>query len=67
MHASTDALVRARVWRRHYELLGEAILEKTSLLRHTNCSAQEYDTSSTTNDEGNHCEKQEGGCQNSTT
>ena len=31
------------------------------------CSAPEYDTSSTTNDEGNHCEKQEGGCQNSTT
>ena len=32
-----------------------------------NCSAQEYDTSYTTNDEGDHCEKQEGGCQNSTT
>ena len=32
-----------------------------------NCSAQEYDTSSTTNDEGDHCEKQEGGCQDSTT
>ena len=32
-----------------------------------NCKAQEYYTSSTTNDEGDHCEKQEGGCQNSTT
>ena len=25
-----------------------------------NCSAQEYDTSSTTNDEGDHCEKEDG-------
>ena len=32
-----------------------------------NCSTKEYDTSSTTNDEGDHCEKQEGGCQKSTT
>ena len=32
-----------------------------------NCSAQVYDTSSATNDKENHCEKQEGGCQNSTT
>ena len=32
-----------------------------------NCSAQEYDTTSTTNDEGDHCEKLEGGCQNNTT
>ena len=32
-----------------------------------NCSAQEYDTPSTTNDDGRHCKKQEGGCQNSTT
>ena len=32
-----------------------------------NCSAQEYDTSSTTNNEGDHYEKQEGGCQSSTT
>ena len=32
-----------------------------------NCSAQEYDTSSTTNNEGDHCEKKDGGCQNSTT
>ena len=32
-----------------------------------NCSALEYDTSSTKNNEGDHCEKQEGGCQNSTT
>ena len=32
-----------------------------------NFSAQEYDTSSTTNDEGGHCENQEGGYQNNTT
>ena len=32
-----------------------------------NCSAQECDTSSTTNNEGDHCGRQEGGCQNSTT
>ena len=32
-----------------------------------NCSAQEYDTPSTTNDEGDHCEKLDGGCQNNTT
>ena len=32
-----------------------------------NCSAQEYDTSSTTNDEENHGEKREGGCQNNAT
>ena len=32
-----------------------------------NCFAQEYDTSSTRNDEAGHCEEQEGGCQNSTT
>ena len=31
-----------------------------------NCSAQEYDTLSTTNDEGDRCENSEGGCQNST-
>ena len=31
-----------------------------------NCSAQEYDTSSKTSDDGRHCEKQEGGRQNST-
>ena len=32
-----------------------------------NCSAQEYDTPLTTNDEGDHCEKKDGGCQNNTT
>ena len=32
-----------------------------------NCSVQDYDTLSSTSDEGNHCEKQVGGCQNSTT
>ena len=32
-----------------------------------NSSSQEYDTSSTTNDDWNHCEKQEGGYRNSTT
>ena len=32
-----------------------------------NCSAQEYDTPSTTNDEGHHCKKWDGGCQNNTT
>ena len=31
------------------------------------CSAQEYDTSSTANDDGDRCEKQDGGSQNSTT
>ena len=31
-----------------------------------NCSAQEYGTPSTTNGEGDHCEKYDGGCQNST-
>ena len=31
-----------------------------------NCSAQEYDTPSTTNDEGDHCEKEDGGFQNTT-
>ena len=33
-HASTNALVRARVWRRHDELLGAVVLEKAGLLRH---------------------------------
>ena len=33
-HASTNALVRARVWRRHNVLLGGAVLEKASLFRH---------------------------------
>ena len=32
-----------------------------------NCSTQEYDTPSTTNDEGDDCEKKDGGCQNNTT
>ena len=32
-----------------------------------NCSALEYDTPSTRNDDGDHCEKQEEDCQNSTT
>ena len=32
-----------------------------------NCSAQEYDTSSMTNDEGDHCENIGRGCQNITT
>ena len=31
------------------------------------CSAQEYGTSSTTNNEGDHGDKQDGGCQNNTT
>ena len=30
-------------------------------------SAQEYDTSPTTNDEGDHCEKKDGSCQHNTT
>ena len=33
-YASTIALVRARVWSRHNELLSAAVLEKASLLRH---------------------------------
>ena len=33
-HASTNALVHARVWRRHNELLGAAVLEKAGLLHH---------------------------------
>ena len=33
-HASTNALVRARVWRGHKELLGAGVLEKASLFRH---------------------------------
>ena len=32
-----------------------------------NCSAQEYETSSTTHNEGDRCEKKDGGCQNNTT
>ena len=32
-----------------------------------NCFAHKYDTASMTKYEGDHCEKQEGGCQNSTT
>ena len=32
-----------------------------------NCSAQEYDTSSTANDKGDYCKEQEEGYQNSTT
>ena len=32
--ASTDALVRAWVWPDHDELIGAAVLEKASLLRH---------------------------------
>ena len=59
-------LVPARVWRRKNELLGAAALtEAFSAI--INCFAQEYGTSSTTNDEGDHCEKQEGGCQKSST
>ena len=33
----------------------------------TNCSAQEHETSSTTNADAVHCEKMEEGCQNNTT
>ena len=55
-HASTDALVRARVWRRYIDLLGAAILENERFLCHRKVLAQEYDTSSTTNDEKDHCE-----------
>ena len=32
-----------------------------------NCSAQEYDTSSTTNNDGDHCDKRERSCRNGTT
>ena len=33
-HASTNARVLARVWRRHNELLGAAVMEKASPLRY---------------------------------
>ena len=66
-HASTDALVLAWVRRGQNELLGAAVLEKASLLRHHKLLRAEYDTPSTTNDDGDHFVKQEGGCHNSTT
>ena len=65
-HASTNALVRARVWREHNVLLGAAVLEKTSFLRHHKLLHAGIRHVVHDND-GDHCEKQEGGCQNSTT
>ena len=42
-------------------------LKLLAFLTIMNCSAQEYDTPSPTNGEGDHCKKQDGGCQNNTT
>ena len=56
-HASTDAFVCAWNGRRHDELTARWSLKSLAFLAIINCSAQEYDTPSTTNDEGDHCEK----------
>ena len=66
-HASTDAFVCAWIGRRHDELHCAMVFKSLAFSAIINCSAQEYDTPSTTNDEGDHCEEQDGGCQNNTT
>ena len=56
-HASTDEFVCAWTRRRHDELHCSMDLENVVFWVIIHCSAQEYDTSSTTNDGGGHCEK----------
>ena len=62
-----NALVRARVWRRHNELHGAAVLDNTSLPYHHKLLRARIRHVVDDKREGDHCEKHEGGCQNSTT
>ena len=55
-HASADAFVCAWIGR-HYELAARWSLQRLAYAAIINCSAREYDTPSTINDEGDHCEK----------
>ena len=57
-HASTNALVRARVWRRKLNSLTRRSWKRQAFSVIINFSAQEYDILSSTDDEGDHCEKQ---------
>ena len=43
------------------------VVKMPGLFGHYNCFTREYDTPSTTNDEGDHCEKWDGGCENNNT
>ena len=56
-HASTDAFVCVWIGRRHDELQCAMVFKSLTYAAIINCSAQEYDTPSTTNDEGDHWEK----------
>ena len=65
-HASPIALVRARVWRIMTSSARRS-QKRRAFSDIINCSAREYDTLPTINNDGDHCENQAGGCQNSTT
>ena len=65
--APSDALVRLGFRRAQYEFQCTVVVEEACLSAILNCSAQEYETSSTTNADAVHYEKIEGGCQNNTT
>lgn len=56
-YALTDAVVLTRVWRGLNLLFYAVVLEKAAVSANYYCSAQECDTSSTTNGEGGQCEK----------
>ena len=58
-HASTDSFVC--VWiGRHDQLHCAMVFKSLAFAAIINCSAQEYCTPSTINDEGDHCEKLDG-------
>ena len=65
-HASTNALCALGSGEEVMSSSVRRSSKKRAFSAIINCSAREYHTSSTTNDEGDHCEKQEGGCQNNT-
>ena len=66
-HTSTNTFVRARVWQRHNELLGAAVMEKASLLRHHNLLRARIRHVVHDKRRGGPLRKQDGSCQNSTT
>ena len=59
--------MHARVWQGHNELLGAAVLENASLIRHHTMLRAVIRHGVNDNYDRDHCKKQEGGCQNSTT